>query len=316
MDLSIVIVNWNTEELLRDCLQTVFAGLGPLEAEVLVVDNASSDGSVAMVKGEFPGVRLIETTRNLGFAAGNNVALRLAKGRHVMLLNTDTLVHGDVLPEAVAWLDAHPEVGVMGPRVLNADGTVQPSCSAFPSLKFLAMQTFGLTRIARLDGYRMTGWDRASERRVDVISGAAMVVRRAAMEEVGLLDRGVLLLRRGNRLVSPFRRAGWELRLRADPRDHAISANGSPSGSTPPRRADDAKGTTRSHRKQWRACRGHRLLRDPVAANISRAGLWSALLLPRQERRPGRAGPASSARFDADLPKAMGPPAARRRAAR
>ena len=162
MDLSIVIVNWNTEALLRDCLHSVLAGLGPLAAEVIVIDNASSDGSVAMLRAEFPAVQLIETGRNLGFAGGNNVALRVARGRHVMLLNTDTLVHGDVLPRAVAWMDAHPGVGVMGPRVLNADGTVQPSSSAFPSLKHLAMQTLGLTRIRRFDSYRMTGWDRAT----------------------------------------------------------------------------------------------------------------------------------------------------------
>jgi GT2 family glycosyltransferase len=151
MDLSIVIVNWNTRELLRDCLRSVFQGLSPLKAEVIVVDNASDDGSSIMTNREFPEVRLIENDRNLGFAAGNNVALRKAKGRHVMLLNTDTLVHGDVLPQAVAWLDAHPGVGVLGPRVLNSDGSVQPSCSAFPSLGFLAMQTLGLTRIASLD---------------------------------------------------------------------------------------------------------------------------------------------------------------------
>jgi len=301
MDLSIVIVNWNTEELLRDCLQTVFAGLGPLEAEVLVVDNASSDGSVAMVKGEFPGVRLIETTRNLGFAAGNNVALRLAKGRHVMLLNTDTLVHGDVLPEAVAWLDAHPEVGVMGPRVLNADGTVQPSCSAFPSLKFLAMQTFGLTRIARLDGYRMTGWDRASERRVDVISGAAMVVRRAAMEEVGLLDEAFFFYGEETDWCHRFRRAGWEL-VFVPIREITHFGNGSAVRLDHRRDVLMTEGTTRLHRKHGGLAAGIACYAILSLHNISRAGFWSALLLL------GKSGARARARHFrsvvADLPKA------------
>ena len=97
MDLSIVIVNWNTRDLLRDCLQSVEAGRRALKLEILVVDNASSDASAEMVRSEFPGVHLIENRKNLGFAAGNNVALRRAKGRIVMLLNTDTLVHGGVL---------------------------------------------------------------------------------------------------------------------------------------------------------------------------------------------------------------------------
>ena len=176
-----------------------------------MVDNASSDGSVEMVQAGFPDVVLFENTDNLGFAAGNNVALRQAKGRYVMLLNTDTLVHGEVLADAVRWLDAHPKVGVIGPKVLNSDGTTQPSCSAFPSLKFLTMQALGLTKVSRWDSYRMTGWDRSSERSVDVISGAAMFVRRAAMEQVGLLDEAFFFYGEETDWCHRFGRAGWEL---------------------------------------------------------------------------------------------------------
>ena len=133
MDLSIVIVNWNTRALLRDCLLSVRQGLGELNAEVWVVDNGSTDGSQAMLAHEFPKVRLIANPDNRGFAAANNQALKQARGRHVLLLNTDTLVHGSVLPDAVRWLDDHPGVGVLGPRILNRDGSVQNSASAFPS---------------------------------------------------------------------------------------------------------------------------------------------------------------------------------------
>ena len=215
-----------------------------------------------MVREEFPTVRLIETGRNLGFAGGNNVALRIARGRHIMLLNTDTLVHGDVLPEAVAWLDSHPSVGVMGPRVLNADGSIQPSSSAFPSLRHLAMQTLGLTRVARLDGYRMTGWDRATERRVDVISGAAMFVRRAAMEEVGLLDEAFFFYGEETDWCHRFARAGWELVFAPIPE---ITHYGKGTASKLDHRRDVlmTEGTTRLHRKHGGARRRDCLFHDP-----------------------------------------------------
>ena len=232
MELSVVIVNWNTIDLLRDCLRSVLAGLGGLEAEILVVDNASADGSPDMVREEFPTVRLIETGRNLGFAGGNNVALRIARGRHILLLNTDTLVHGDVLPEAVAWLDLHPSVGVMGPRVLNA-GRVDPAVEQRLSLAAASRHAdVGPTRVARLDSYRMTGWDRATERRVDVISGAAMFVRRAAMEEVGLLDEAFFFYGEETDWCHRFARAGWELVFRADPGDHPLRQKARQASST------------------------------------------------------------------------------------
>jgi GT2 family glycosyltransferase len=301
MDLSIVIVNWNTEDLLRDCLQSVLAGLGPLQAEVIVVDNASSDGSVAMVRDAFPAVQLIETGRNLGFAGGNNVALRVAQGRHVMLLNTDTLVHGDVLPRAVAWMDAHPEVGVMGPRVLNTDGTVQPSSSAFPSLKNLAMQTLGLTRIRRLDRYRMTGWDRTTEARVEVISGAAMFVRRAAMEEVGLLDEAFFFYGEETDWCHRFARAGWELRFVPIP--EITHFGGGAAGKLNHKRdVLMTEGTTRLHRKHGGLVAGLTCFAILGAHNASRAVLWTGLALL------GNSGARARARHFravvADLPKA------------
>ncbi len=213
MDLSVVIVNWNTRDLLRACLQSVFAGLGGLEAEVFVVDNASADDSTAMIRRDFPEVRLIQSPENRGFSAGNNLALRRVSGRYVLLLNTDTIVHGSVIPDCVAWLDRNPRVGVMGPRLLNSDGSVQPSCSAFPSLRSLTMQLIGITRIARWDSYRMTGWDRSEERSVDVISGAAMFVRGKAMAEIGLLDESFYFYGEETDWCLRFRMKGWGLKF-------------------------------------------------------------------------------------------------------
>ena len=114
MDLIIVIVNWNTRDMLRDCLSSVFANLGRLRTEVIVVDNASNDGSPLMVEEEYPAVRLIVNDENLGFAAANNQALVLASGQYVLLLNSDTVVHGSVLESSFDYMEAHAEVGVFG----------------------------------------------------------------------------------------------------------------------------------------------------------------------------------------------------------
>ena len=301
MDLSIVIVNWNTRDLLRDCLQSVEAGSGSLKLEVLVVDNASRDASAEMVRAEFPRVHLIENNENLGFAAGNNVALKKAVGRFVMLLNTDTLVHGSVLAEAVAWLGAHPDVGVIGPRVLNSDGSVQPSCSAFPSLKFLTMQAFGLTRIARWDKYRMTGWDRSSEQNVDVISGAAMFVRREAMDDVGLLDEAFFFYGEETDWCHRFGRAGWKLVFVPIP-EVTHFGGGAVGKLNHKRDVMMTEGTTRLHRKHGGLAAGMICFAILCFHNLSRALLWSVLSLTNRKGARGRAGHFLS--VAADLPKA------------
>ncbi|SLN67474.1 N-acetylglucosaminyl-diphospho-decaprenol L-rhamnosyltransferase [Falsiruegeria litorea R37] len=288
MDISIVIVNWNTCNLLRDCLRSVFDGLLGLRAEVLVVDNASGDASVGMVQAEFPQVTLIESARNLGFAGGNNLALRRACGRYILLLNTDTLIHGAVLSKAVEWMDTHPKIGVMGPRVLNTDGTIQPSCSAFPSLRFLVMQALGLTRIERLDSYRMTGWDRSTERHVDVISGAAMVVRRSAMEQVGLLDEAFFFYGEETDWCLRFAQAGWGLTYVPIP---AVTHFGGGSVAKLDHRRDVmmTEGVTRLHRKHGGTLAGLACFAVLTFHNASRAVFWTALGLVHPNRAGARA---------------------------
>ncbi|MEQ9695964.1 glycosyltransferase family 2 protein [Shimia sp. SDUM112013] len=301
MDLSIVIVNWNTRDLLQDCLQSIAPTLETLAIEVLVVDNASEDDSVAMTKTAFPWVALIESDRNLGFAGGNNLALNRAKGRYVMLLNTDTLVHGTVLCDAVAWMDRHPEVAVMGPRVLNKDGSVQASCSAFPSLRHLSMQTLGLTRFARLDSYRMTGWNRDTERRVEVISGAAMFVRSAAMHEVGLLDEAFFFYGEETDWCHRFARAGWEVVFAPVP-EVTHFGNGSVRKLDHRRDVLMTEGTTRLHRKHGGRPAALVCFAILSVHNISRAVLWTVLGLTM---RPGARDRARHfAKVSRDLPKA------------
>ena len=190
-DLSVVIVNWNTRSMLQDCLDSLFGSGARATLEVFVVDNGSSDGSPDMVEAEFPSVKLIRNGRNAGFAAANNQALRLATGRHLLLLNSDTLVHDGVIDASVDYMDRNPHVGVMGCKVLNADGTVQTTCSQFPTLANLALLTTGLFKVPGLPAaqrYRMDGWKRDEERDVEVVSGCYLMARRDATEAVGLLD--------------------------------------------------------------------------------------------------------------------------------
>lgn len=214
VDLSIVIVNWNTRDILRDCLASVRAGIGALAAEVLVVDNASRDGSAEMVQREFPEVRLMRMAHNLGFAGGNNVALREACGRNVLLLNSDTIVLGDVLTRCVEWLDSHEQVGVMGCRALNADMTMQRTCFQDPTHLNLLLDALFLSRMRWpkfLGRYQMKHWKRDSERAVDVVTGCFMLVKRAAMTGVGLMDDTFFFYAEESDWCLRFRRAGWKV---------------------------------------------------------------------------------------------------------
>jgi len=208
MDLSIVIVNWNTRDMLRSCLASIPISSG-LQSEVIVIDNASRDGSSLMVAEEFPEVRLIQNSANLGFATATNQGLRVAQGRYLLLLNSDTLVLGDVLTESVRYMDVHPDVGMMGCKVLNEDGTTQMTCSLFPSFLNLLLQS--LERPRWLRRYQMLDWARDDEREVEVISGCYLVARRTAVAQIGLLDESFFLYGEETDWCRRCADAGWRL---------------------------------------------------------------------------------------------------------
>lgn len=290
MDLSIVIVNWNTRQMLRDCLDTVFAGLGPLNTEVFVVDNASEDGSQAMVRETFPQAILIENVENRGFAAANNQALERARGRHVLLLNSDTLVHGDVIPASVAFLDAHPDVGVMGCRVLNTDGSLQKTGSMYPTLLNLALQATGATRLpgAIFDRYRMERWDRTDTRDIEVISGCFMMVRAAAMAEVGLLDEAFFFYGEETDWCRRFADAGWRLTF-APVGEITHFGGGSVRALNHRRDVMLTEGTVRLHRKHGGVAGGIACWLLLAGFNAGRAVAWTLLGLRGSEAARSRA---------------------------
>ena len=195
-EVSVVVVNWNTRDLLRGCLASIAAETRASH-EVIVVDNASDDGSAAMVAAEFPAVRLIANTDNRGFAAANNQALAVANGRHVLLLNPDTIVLDGAIDRMLAWLAAHPDVGCAGCQVLEDAETIQLTCFADPSPLNLLLVEAGLMRLARrirvFGRPWYVGWDRRSEREVDVVSGMFMLVPRAVLDAVGPLDEAFFI---------------------------------------------------------------------------------------------------------------------------
>lgn len=180
MDLSIIIVNWNTSGLLLQCLNSIYQAGSCFTFEVIVVDNGSSDDSVSMVMKHFPGVILIRNDQNLGFARANNQALLRGKGRYFVLLNSDTIVLPGAIDILVEAADRNPELGVVGPKLLNMNGTVQKSWASFPTLLS--------ELLGRNFGFRQPVANFPSAYEVDWIMGACMLVRAKTIEEVGRLD--------------------------------------------------------------------------------------------------------------------------------
>ncbi len=213
--LSICIVNWNTRELLRACLRSIYQHPPDEPFEVIVVDNASSDGSAAMVQAEFPQVVLIANAENRGYAAGNNQAMRRAQGEFILLLNPDTEVQAGTLPTALRFLRAHPEVGAIGAKQLLPDGQVQPSVRGFPTPRNLLFEVLGLARLfprsRLLAAYRMRWfhYDRASP--VDQPMGTFLMVRRAVIEQVGLMDESFPLFFNDVDWCYRIWQAGWQI---------------------------------------------------------------------------------------------------------
>ncbi|MBN1139088.1 MAG: glycosyltransferase family 2 protein [Anaerolineae bacterium] len=209
--LSIVIVSWNTCELLSRCLASIETHPPASPYEVIVVDNASADGSARMVREGFPWVRLIENDENVGFARANNQGIRGSAGRFTLLLNPDTEVRDGALEILVNFLENHPRTGAAGARLLNPDGTLQPSCHPAPTLAREFWRLFHLDAIYPHARYPMHRWGQDRPRQVEVLQGACLLLRREALEQVGLLDEDYFMYTEEVDLCHRLRRGGWHL---------------------------------------------------------------------------------------------------------
>ncbi len=226
-DLGIVILNWNTRDLLRRCLQTVLASEGVERFRVVVVDNASSDDSVAMLRQEFPQVGVIANPVNSGYPAGNNLGLRQLgfegagrvredAPRHAMLLNPDTEVPPEALARLVDYMDARPEIGIAGPRLMLPDGSLDLACRrSFPSPQVSLYRFTGLARLfprhRQFGRYNMTFADPGQELEVDAVVGACMIVRREAIAQAGLLDEDFFMYGEDLDWAWRIKAAGWKV---------------------------------------------------------------------------------------------------------
>jgi N-acetylglucosaminyl-diphospho-decaprenol L-rhamnosyltransferase len=226
-DLGIVVLNWNTCDLLRRCLQTVLASEGDFSFEVVVVDNASTDDSVEMVRTEFPSVHVIASEVNGGYPYGNNLGLRYLgfddggqvsqdAPQYALLLNPDTEVPPDALYEMVRYMDSHPTVGVAGPKLMLADGTLDLACRrSFPSPTVSFYRFSGLSKLypnsPRFGRYNMTFVDPDVELEVDSVVGAYMQVRREAIEQAGLLDETFFMYGEDLDWAYRIKKAGWKV---------------------------------------------------------------------------------------------------------
>ena len=277
MDLSIVIVNWNTKDLLRDCLKSVWGTLDSITAEVFVIDNASTDGSVEMVLDEFPDTQLIANMDNRGFAAANNQGFVRARGRHVLLLNSDTVVHGDVFMRSVRYLDANPDVGMMGCRVLNGDGSTQLTCSRFPTLANLLLQTCGANRLGGrfFSRYQMLDWNRDDEREVEVISGCYLMVRAEVINEIGLLDEAFFCYGEETDWCRRCADAGWRLKF-APVGEITHFGSGSTRNVNHRRDLMLSEGTVRLHRKHAGPAKAAMIWLLLLIFNGSRSLFWTS----------------------------------------
>lgn len=211
-DLSVVIVSWNTRELLSQCLQSVYETADGVTIKVLVVDNGSADGSAEMVLREFPLVRLIENAENVGFARANNQAMAVSHGRYVLLLNSDTVVRPGAFQTMCHFMDQHPEAGIVGAKLLNPDGSFQASYMDFPTLTgevLLLTKLFRLFHSLCFPSHSLAESQEISE--ADWVSGACLMIRREALERVGGLDEDYFMYSEEVDWCWRVKQAGWRV---------------------------------------------------------------------------------------------------------
>lgn len=215
MEVSVVIVNWNTRDILRDCLASVYEQTKDVDFEVIVIDNASTDGSAGMVKSDFPQVHLIANADNRGFASANNQGMAIAKGRYVLLLNSDTVVLDSAIEKSIEFAEASSDAAVIGCRVLNPDRSLQLTCFMFPSVPNMLLSSSYLYKMfpkSRFFGReRMTWWNRDGQRQVDVVTGCFMLVRKEAIDHAGMMDEDFFMYAEETDWCWRFKQAGWKV---------------------------------------------------------------------------------------------------------
>lgn len=283
VDLSILIVSWNVRELLVAALAALPAATAPTTWEAIVIDNASQDGSAEAVAERFPGVELIRNDTNAGFGRANNQGIAVARGRYVLFLNSDTVTPPAALARLVEFMDAHPEAGVCGPRLLMPDG--RPQAYAFggdPRPGYLARR--GWQRLIR--GRALHDWATGAIQSVDWVSGACLLVRHEALQQVGGFDEAFFMYFEDNDLCLRLRQAGWQVFYY--PQVSIIHVGGQSLKQNATAQRAYQNSLAYFYRKHY-----SRLAQAWLAAGLPLYGLPSSLRGPA-ERQPGRGHAPSS----------------------
>jgi len=201
IDLTVIIVNWNTKKLLQACLNSVLQKTRGIKYEIIVVDNGSTDGSAALVR-QFKKVKLVANKKNLGFAAANNQAIKKARGEYLVLLNSDTLLENNALKKLVDFARSKPRLGILGAKLINPGNRVQCSTGRFYTLPVVALSLFGADRWLR----------RAPQKacRVDWVEGSCFLINRRVLEEIGLLDEKFFMYVEEMEFCYRAKKAGWQ----------------------------------------------------------------------------------------------------------
>lgn len=210
MDLSIIILNYKSRGLTRQCVKGIIAANLGLEHEIIIVDNASQDSSPELFRQEFSQVTVVEAEENRGFAAGNNIGIKKAQGRYILILNPDVAVDSGALEKLVSFMDRSPRVGIAGPKLINPNGTIQHSCCRFHKWYTPILRRSPLGRLGfgqrHLGNFLMGDFDHCADREVDWLLGACLIIRKTALEKIGLLDENYFLYMED----TDFCRRSWE----------------------------------------------------------------------------------------------------------
>jgi GT2 family glycosyltransferase len=235
IDISFIIVSWNAKRYLLKCLESLGRTEGNYTSEIIVVDNASTDGSPQALRESAPRVRLVENAKNAGFARANNIGIKLARGRYLCLINSDVEVREGCVTEVLRQMETQPGIGLIGPLLLEGDGQTQISCWGFPSLWNMLCCALALDRIfpscSLFNGYQMRHFHKDTARDVDILGGAFWLARREAVQEVGLLDEGFFMYGEDMDWCQRFWQKGW--RIHFCPQAAAVHYGGASSANAP-----------------------------------------------------------------------------------
>ena len=215
MDVSIVIVTWNSSDFIGECLDSIYSHKGKLKFEVLVVDNDSQDATKDIIREFYPWVILIENEQNLGYAHANNQGITCSVGKYILLLNPDVSLRENALLELFLFMQKHPDAGAAGPQLLNLDGSIQPSCREFPGFSTLIYDVLGLSYLfpkSRVFArWRMGYFDHNSQKEVDQPMASALILRRECLAQVGLIDEDFFMFFNDVDLCFRIKNSGWKI---------------------------------------------------------------------------------------------------------